>query len=236
MKAFVRKPIAWSILVLILLSGCGEDPAPLPEAGFSFAGDNNFAPLKIAFVNDSKNAISYEWDFGDGEKSTEQSPEHLYKTGNNYTVSLKATNSDGASDIATKTVVVLNVPTKLQLNRLLVTDMPFGGWDSDGSGPDVYFRISDDYDNEYFVTSPIENVSLTDLPLTFDISAQVNSLDYNFRLEIWDNDLIVPEFIGGYFFKARNDMPTDGSPYPEIITFDSPSSQVRLDLIVKWLE
>jgi hypothetical protein len=41
---------------------------------------------------------SYEWDFGDGETSTSESPVHAYKSGGSYTVSLKLTDDRGNTD------------------------------------------------------------------------------------------------------------------------------------------
>jgi PKD repeat protein len=46
---------------------------------------------KITFENCSQDADSYVWDFGDGSSSTLESPNHAYKKGDVYTVSLIAT-------------------------------------------------------------------------------------------------------------------------------------------------
>jgi PKD repeat protein len=45
----------------------------------------------IQFINTSENATSFFWDFGDGEYSTEEDPEHLYKETGEFLVSLSAT-------------------------------------------------------------------------------------------------------------------------------------------------
>ncbi|MFC4211649.1 PKD domain-containing protein [Pedobacter lithocola] len=53
----------------------------------------------INFKNNSKNAVSYLWDFGDGTTSTAFEPQHTFTgTATNYTVSLKATNLQGCSN------------------------------------------------------------------------------------------------------------------------------------------
>jgi hypothetical protein len=41
---------------------------------------------------------SYQWDFGDGEKSTEANPQHAYKNDGLYTVSLTVTDDKGNTD------------------------------------------------------------------------------------------------------------------------------------------
>ena len=75
---------AW--LVLMQLS-CAK-----PVAGFSHSGERErlILPVQVKFENTSRNAETYEWDFGDGERSTELSPEHEYKSSGNYAVRLTA--------------------------------------------------------------------------------------------------------------------------------------------------
>ncbi len=45
---------------------------------------------------------SYEWDFGDGNTSTDKAPTHAYKTADSYTVSLKVTDDRGNTDTETR--------------------------------------------------------------------------------------------------------------------------------------
>ncbi|MBQ9339106.1 MAG: PKD domain-containing protein [Paludibacteraceae bacterium] len=46
-----------------------------PQASFTYTTTH---PLKVILKNTSTNAISYEWDFGDGSTSTEKNPTHRY--------------------------------------------------------------------------------------------------------------------------------------------------------------
>lgn len=58
-----------------------------PTSGFSFnAVDGD--PLSVAFVNESLNASTYKWDFGDGNTSTEMEPSHSYSMAGTYKVTL----------------------------------------------------------------------------------------------------------------------------------------------------
>lgn len=50
------------------------------------------------FNNLSQNGNTYLWNFGDGQTSTEQSPEHTYAADGSYNVSLIATSISGHSD------------------------------------------------------------------------------------------------------------------------------------------
>ena len=75
---------------LLGLSSC----AVKPSAAFTLPVQKFVAPVEVAFTNNSTNAESYEWDFGDGGKSTQAAPKHRYIHSGNYTVVLKAKKGD----------------------------------------------------------------------------------------------------------------------------------------------
>ncbi|SFE41281.1 gliding motility-associated C-terminal domain-containing protein [Chitinophaga sp. CF118] len=50
------------------------------------------------FTNTSQNAVTYKWDFGDGNTSTDANPEYKWELPGNYWVTLFATNSLGCVD------------------------------------------------------------------------------------------------------------------------------------------
>lgn len=89
--------------LLTLLVACGK-----PIADFSFASEKEEAPAKVKFENLSKDAESYEWDFGDGNSSNEASPSHVYSSSGNYTVILKATK--GKKSVATEKKIMITQP------------------------------------------------------------------------------------------------------------------------------
>lgn len=60
----------------------------------------------VQFTDASQNVpTSWAWNFGDGQTSTDQNPNHCYTTAGTYTVTLIATNAAGSSAAATATVV-----------------------------------------------------------------------------------------------------------------------------------
>ncbi|MEJ5315147.1 MULTISPECIES: PKD domain-containing protein [Anaerolinea] len=72
-------------------------------ADFSYSTREGVAPMIVAFTDRSSGApTAWEWDFGDGERSSEQNPSHVYMTPNpeGYTVTLRVSR-DGQT--ATKT-------------------------------------------------------------------------------------------------------------------------------------
>lgn len=74
----------------------------------SFVAVNNM--LIVTFTNNSIDADSYLWDFGDGNTSTEVSPTHTYVVEGDYTVTLTAINSCG-DDASVSTVGANALPS-----------------------------------------------------------------------------------------------------------------------------
>ena len=74
-----------------------------PKADFSGSPETGDSPLTVKFTDKSLGQITkWTWDFGDGKRSSEQSPVHTYWSGGEYNVILTVSNDYGSSDI-TKT-------------------------------------------------------------------------------------------------------------------------------------
>ena len=69
----------------------------LPEANFSSNISSGYVPLTVQFTDLSKNAVDWNWDFGDRASSSEQNPTHTYYTAGNYTETLTVSNANGTS-------------------------------------------------------------------------------------------------------------------------------------------
>jgi PKD repeat protein len=73
-----------------------------PTADFTSLARSGGVPLSVMFSDASKgNPTSFSWDFGDGGKSTDRNPVHVYTTAGLYTVTLTVSNAYG-SDSETK--------------------------------------------------------------------------------------------------------------------------------------
>ena len=66
------------------------EAAPVPTFSFNSLGNNQYQ-----FENNSMNAISYMWDFGDGMMSSEINPQHTYSSNGQFVVTLTAINDCG---------------------------------------------------------------------------------------------------------------------------------------------
>lgn len=74
-----------------------------PVAAFTATPTSGYALLTVGFTDlSTNNPTSWQWDFGDGDISTEQHPVHVYATAGKYSVQLTVTNSSG-SDTEEKT-------------------------------------------------------------------------------------------------------------------------------------
>jgi len=82
-----------------------------PTADFSYspsepkAGENVTFDASSSYDPDGA-IVSYHWDFGDGETGTGKTATHSYADDGTYTVTLTVTDDDGASDSASRTVIV----------------------------------------------------------------------------------------------------------------------------------
>ncbi|MCW8999000.1 MAG: immune inhibitor A, partial [Kangiellaceae bacterium] len=80
----------------------------LPEANFT----SSVNAKTVTFSNSTSGGIgglSYSWNFGDGNSSTEETPTHTYNADGSYTVQLTVTDSTGASDSFSRQVTIQTV-------------------------------------------------------------------------------------------------------------------------------
>ncbi|MCB9185393.1 MAG: HYR domain-containing protein, partial [Flavobacteriales bacterium] len=82
----------------------------LPQAMFAIPYPDGCFPIVVGHYNQSQDANTYFWDFGDGQTSEEASPYHLYEDPGAYTVSLIATNENGCMDTLTVDSAVFAFP------------------------------------------------------------------------------------------------------------------------------
>ncbi len=74
---------------------------------YTYANGCNM-PVIIDFSNESSSteALTYQWTFGDGGRSTQQNPSHTFSSSGSYNVTLIATNTSGCSDTAEQIVAI----------------------------------------------------------------------------------------------------------------------------------
>ena len=114
----------------IILSGCNPEIVK-PNACFDYIPTINLITSDtIRFSNSSENATRYLWDFGDGIKSTENSPKHIYNSAGSYNVKLTTYNEDNIDSIS-KTIMIADT---VSLNNLIIFAGSGCNLDVDGDG------------------------------------------------------------------------------------------------------
>lgn len=88
-------------LAILGLVACdkNEGESDKPKASFSAAGYEVSVPCDVTFVNNSSNATSYLWTFGDGTSSTSPNPVKRYTAIGSYFVKLKVTGPKGTDSV-----------------------------------------------------------------------------------------------------------------------------------------
>ena len=115
-----------------------------PGATFSFKKMDLCSPV-VQFFDQSGSASQWRWYFGDGDSATTQNPQHQYNGPGPYTVTLKASNCAGASEV-TKTglieILTSLVPTLVgdtslcgaKPHLLTALNAPFTEWYANATG------------------------------------------------------------------------------------------------------
>ncbi|MBV9962127.1 MAG: PKD domain-containing protein, partial [Parafilimonas sp.] len=87
-----------------------------PQAAFTITGKRATCiyPQTIQFTDESTEATSYKWFFGDGDTSNQKNPAHTYNAAGDYTVELIVYNSNGCSDTLIKTNLIQLGPPQIQ--------------------------------------------------------------------------------------------------------------------------
>lgn len=161
------------------MAGCKKDEVT-PAADIYYTV--SIADKTVTFTNETSGAVSYRWDFGDGESSTEQSPVHTYPDKGKYVPTLYATTKDGkVSEGSTVIYIAKTSPVKLN-------DNTFDDWNTvtqyevTSAAPETFFRkMKVDYDAQYIyvyieVNSKEANADIYDFYLDTDNSAATGLL------------------------------------------------------------
>ena len=80
----------------------------LPNASFEPAEYSGCVPFEIELYNSSQGTIFYEWNFGDGNTSVEESPKHLYNEIGTYEITLIATDINGCFNDTTLSNIIVH--------------------------------------------------------------------------------------------------------------------------------
>ncbi|MEP6682247.1 MAG: PKD domain-containing protein, partial [Parafilimonas sp.] len=136
-----------AVIAAINFIACKKDSNnPQPFVFYSVSVDG----ATVTFTNESKGAKTYEWDFGDGATSTDESPTHTYPGKGKYVPTLYATAADGVKAEAS-TVLQIAKTSSVKLDDHSLSD-----WDTithnvivGGPNSGNFIKAKFDYDGNY---------------------------------------------------------------------------------------
>lgn len=104
--------IILAFLFMSFIAGCKKDHAGCnePTASFKINNETNNSVLEgklLQLVNQSENAVSYKWDFGNGTTSDKPTPEFYFPMHGEYDITLTVTGKKGKTSSFTYHVTVL---------------------------------------------------------------------------------------------------------------------------------
>lgn len=174
----MKKLLLFILIIPFIASSCKKSPDPaIAEFTIEVNGDPEVGK-DIHFINSSKNAVSYDWSFGDGYGSSDENPDYIYNSTGKYTITLTATGKDGDKSEASLDIEIL-IPT------LLVVEVV--EWDNvavtvPGASILVYESLQDWDSND---PSKALYEGFTD---NYGMAVFSNLGPYRFYLDIWEKN------------------------------------------------
>lgn len=141
-----------------------------PNADFTVSAISFCQGDTVRVNNNSTDANSYAWDWGDGRTSSGFNPTHVYQTGGNFTIRLRAerTNSSGVVcyDTAVQFITVLVKPdARVQSNIAIPNCAPFT---FTASAPGIINEISNWFITDTTVSPSLITVNGSSVQYTFN--------------------------------------------------------------------
>ena len=179
---------------MTLFQSCKKDTASSepPQVGIFYS----IVDKQVAFTALTLRATTWSWDFGDGTKSTDKSPVHIYKDGGYYKVKLIGADAKGDTASAMVTAAVSLTPYSL-----LTGDYTAAGYKG------KTWKLSASYSGDAFVNA---DASLTDYG-TGPLPAGVFGSSLGMS-EVYD-DTYTFHFDGKY----EHDVKSDGASFAGLV-------------------
>jgi len=206
----IHKLLLLAYPLLLFIAACSEeDPLPLPTVVFTTDPEIVEVGVPVTFVNNSLNASSYEWDFGDGQTSVEVNPMVIYEESGTFTVTLVAFTEDNQMDsISSDIYVGERVMTAMNINSISFVNFDGEDWDVPLDSADsvkypdfiIYLGPQGDFERAIF-TPPIFDLGPAEMPLGFTLSP--GGEPYILTNETWE--LTFLDFDGEDINNPQND-------------------------------
>ncbi|HLT93044.1 MAG TPA: PKD domain-containing protein [Membranihabitans sp.] len=200
MKHYLNKVLIFTLcLNFFVFVSCDEEenrPTFPLSAEIFYSSDGT----QVAFTALTHSAVAWEWDFGDGNTSTEQNPVHVYEEGGYYLARLTARDASGATVTKEVTLALDLTPYAMLTGDYLADNYDGKTWKltaAHSAGGDYFANA----DAEFSV------VSGTPAPLPTGI----------FDLEFGMGDVYKDEYTFYFDGRYRHDVKEDGAAFGGIV-------------------
>ncbi|MDO8998923.1 MAG: PKD domain-containing protein [Bacteroidota bacterium] len=176
---------------------------PRPIAKFLYINNSALSlGANIAFIDSSKSAVSWSWDFGNGLTSNLQNPTTNYLSNGTYTVSLTVTDQFGCTSSYSAIVKISNIAAEItQLIPNMITP--------NNDGKNDVWRL--DFINVFYKTAEI-NIYNRWGDLLFSSIGYSNAWDGTYK----ESGNPLP--VGVYFYTINLNDPSDTKIYKGTVT------------------
>jgi PKD repeat protein len=169
----MRKTVLFVSILMLLLVSCKK--TYIPVAVFHVDTITPEVGQSVIFYNESRDAVNFEWDFGDGYTSTDANPIHTFDATGSYEVKLTAISKSNLEDNASLSLTV-TVPTLLEVqvleyfdqyvvpNASIIIYPTLGDWDSQTN------KITEGFTDQYGIA----------------VFSGLSNRDY--YLDVWEQD------------------------------------------------
>jgi len=189
------------VFTVVVFASCDDDN-PVITAGWTFSPEDNIQAGDTVYFTNTTTAdieVSYEWDFGDGETSTEESPEHVYTEPGTYDVYLNVIY--GASEKGYGQQIGVAVDYCYIIN--------YGSYSGDKGSISAYDKYADEIKNGFY--KMVNGVDLiSNVQYAYDYKDKVYMLGNNADQLFWvdsktfeqtenaiSNDIVKPRYCAG---------------------------------------
>jgi len=187
--------------------GVGSPYSTTVNADFTASQTSSCSlPFTANFTDQSSNATSYLWNFGDGSTSTLTNPSHTYTQAGNYTVTLQVSSSCGTDSLISASYIQVGpeVPCDVSLveSGQVQTQQGCFGYLYDNGGADGNYLPQTD---SYITIAPCAADNVTITFEEFSLEGGGATCIYDF-VEVYDGNSLNAALIGKYC--ATNLPPT----------------------------
>jgi PKD repeat protein len=205
-KRFYR--LGLIILVLGILPSCEEEETFIaPTADFEITGVLK-AYDTLTFTNNSKNATSFLWHFGNGETVYSRAPKYVYTTPGTYSISLQAEGA-GGRNVVTKDITIAEgvpLPTamfSIQNEGVLLESAPVVFENESLFGAGYLWEFGDSENSTSNEKDPIFTYTTPgNYTVKLTVTNEKGSDEYSMNLVVQEGNL-------GFIYFIHNDLSED---------------------------